>query len=58
MEIISAAKKDITERTNVVVSELKKTKEEIVSWIDRMIKEAEGENRLEITHIDDETSAI
>ena len=58
VEIISASKKDITERRNVALSELKKIKEEIVSWIDRLIKEAEGENRLKSTHIDDDLSAM
>ena len=58
MEIFSTAKKDITERRNVVVTQLKKTRQEIISRIDRMIKEAEGENKVENVHIDDEISAV
>ena len=58
VKIITTAKKDITERTNSVIANLKKTKEEIVSRIDMMINEAEGQNRLENIHIDDELSAM
>ena len=58
VNIILTAKKDITERTNTVVADLKKTKEEIVSRIDNMIKEVESQNRLENMHIDDEVSVM
>ena len=58
VKIISTAKKDITEKRNTVVADLKKKKEEIVSRIDMMIKEAEGQNRVENIHIDDELSAM
>ena len=58
VNIISTAKKDIRERTNSVIADLKKTKEEIVSRIDKMISEAEGQNRLENIHIDNEVSAM
>ena len=58
MNIISTAKMDITKRTNAVVADLKKTKGEIVSRIDKMINEAECQNRLENIHIDDELSAM
>ena len=58
VKIISTTKKDITERSNAVIADLKKTKEEIVSRVDKMINEAEGQNRLENIHIDDELSAM
>ena len=58
VNIISTAKKDITERTNAVIADLKKKKEAIVSRIDKIISEAEGQNRLENIHIDDELSAM
>ena len=58
VKIISTAKMDITKRTNAVVADLKKTKEEIVSRIDKMINEAEGQSRLENINIDDELSAM
>ena len=58
VKIISTAKKDITEKTNSVILDLKKTKEEIVSRIDKMINEAEGQNRIENIHIDDEVLAM
>ena len=58
VKILATSKMDITKRTDAVVANLKKTKEEIVLRIDKMIKKAEGQNRLENNHIDDELSAI
>ena len=54
VKIISTAKKDIVDRTNAVVADLKK----IISRIDKMINDVEGQIRLEKIHIDDELSAI
>ena len=42
VEIFSTVKKDITEKTNILIDDLQKRKEEIILLIDRMIKEAEG----------------
>ena len=50
----SAAKEGIAKKTNAVVALLKKTKEEIVLCINKMINEAESLNRLENVHIDNE----
>ena len=58
VKIISTVKNDITEKTNAVLADLKKTKEEIVSHIDMMIKEIEDQNKHENIQIDDELSAI
>ena len=58
VNIISTAKIDITKRMNAFVADLNKTEEEIVSHIDKMIKEAEGQKRIENIHINDELSAM
>ena len=58
VKIISTVKKDVIEKTNAAFADLKKTKEEIVSCIDKMIKEIEDQNKHENTQIDDELSAM
>ena len=54
VKIISTTKMDITEKTNAVVADLKKTKEEI----DMMIKKIDDQNRIENIRIHDELSAM
>ena len=58
IEMISDAKKYIGKETRSIVEEVRKRKEEFNRYFDQMIKEAEGQNRLENIHIDDELSAM
>ena len=54
VKIMSTAKNNITEKTNAVVADLKKTKKEI----DKMIEEIEDNNKRGDIHIYDEISAM
>ena len=58
VEFFSTAKKDISDKTNAVLADLTKTKEEILSHIGKMIEAIRERNRLENMRIDDELSAM
>ena len=58
VEMMSEAKKNIGERTKSVIEEIKKKKEEFDKHCEKMIKEVEGQNRLQNMLIDDEVSAM
>ena len=58
VDIMSEAKKNIGERTKSVIEEIKKKKEEFDKHCEKMIKEVEGQNRLQNMLIDDEVSAM
>ena len=58
LSILSVAKRDIQEKANAAIEEIKKEKEEIIKICDKMIKEVEGQIKQDAMHIDNEISAI
>ena len=58
VELMLQAKKNIGERTQSVIEEIQKKKEEFDRHFEKMIKEAEGQNKLQNMLIDDEVSAM
>ena len=58
LNILSVAKRDIQEKANAAVEQMKKKKEEIDKVFDKMMKEAERQNKLDETQINNEISAI
>ena len=58
VEIMLQAKKNIEERTKSVIEEIKTKKEEFDRHFEKMIKEAEEQNKLQNMLIDDEVSAM
>ena len=58
VEMILQAKKNIGERTKSTIEEIKRKKEEFDRHFQKMIKEAEGQSRLQSMLIDDEISAM
>ena len=58
VEMMSQAKKNIGDRTKSVIEEIKKKKEEFDRHCEMMIKEVEGQNKLQNLLIDDEVSAM
>ena len=58
VKILSDAKKDIEEKTAAVLEDIKKRREEINRYFDKMIVETEGKKKLSDVQIDNEVSAI
>ena len=58
VEMMSQAKKNIEERTKSVIEVIKKKKEKFDRLCEKMIKEVEGQNKLQNMLIDDEVSAM
>ena len=58
VQMMSEAKKNIGERTKSVIEEIQKKKEEFYKHCEKMIKDVEGQNRLQNMLIDDEVSAM
>ena len=58
VEMISDARKHIGNRTTVVIEEINKKKEEFDRYFEKMITEAEGQNRQSNMLIDNEISAM
>ena len=58
VDMMSQAKKNIGERTKSVTEEIKKKKEEFDRYFEKIIKEVEGQNKLQNMLIDDEISAM
>ena len=58
LEMISEARKDIGNRTRVIIEEINGKKDEFNRHFEKMVKEAEGQNRQAHMLIDNEVSAM
>ena len=58
LSILSVTKRDIQVKANAAIEEIKRKKEEIDKACEKMIKEVEGQNKVDEMHIDNEISAI
>ena len=58
VKIICDAKNNIEEKNREVVEQIKKKREIINRYFDKMIKESEGQNKMADVYIDDEVSAM